>query len=258
MLVKRALFSRFYGWWMDRPATAKKVQPFLHTFGLDAREFVKTPNEFQSFNDFFSRELKPEARPVSDCKNAIVFPADGRHLGFQDLSEVERVFVKGQTFDLDSLLGDSKLAERYRRGSAVLSRLCPIDYHRFHFAVQGIPTQTQLINGVLYSVNPMALRQNLGYLWQNKRALTRVVSEGLGEVLVMEIGATNVGSIIQTFAQNESVPKGSEKGYFRFGGSATMTFFEPGKVRLEDDLIAHSSNGIEIYARMGDLMGTIC
>jgi phosphatidylserine decarboxylase len=144
VLVKRAFFSRFYGWWMDRSSTATKVKPFVETFGLNPQEFVKNTGEFISFNDFFSRELKPEARPIHSDEDAVVFPADGRHLGFQDLSKVERVFVKGQSFDLDALLGGADLANRYRHGSAVLSRLCPTDYHRFHFSVQGKAGQTRL------------------------------------------------------------------------------------------------------------------
>ena len=168
LLVKRAFFSYFYGWWMDRPSTVAKVKPFVESFGLDAQEFAKKMDEFTSFNDFFSRELKSEARPIADDRDAVVFPADGRHLGFQDLSKVKHVFVKGQSFDLDALLGNADLANRYRNGSAVLSRLCPTDYHRFHFSVQGKAGQTKRINGDLYSVNPMALRQNLNYLCENK------------------------------------------------------------------------------------------
>ena len=258
LIVKRAFFSHFYGWWMDRPSTVAKVKPFVESFGLDAQEFAKKMDEFTSFNDFFSRELKSEARPIADDRDAVVFPADGRHLGFQDLSRVEHVFVKGQSFDLDALLGDAHLANRYRNGSAVLSRLCPTDYHRFHFSVEGNAGQTQLINGDLYSVNPMALRQNLNYLCENKRALTSVRTDRCGEVLIMEIGATNVGSILQTFQSDASLQrKGQEKGYFRFGGSATMTFFEPGVVKLAQDLRTHSANGIELYARMGDIMGRV-
>ncbi|MDB4652354.1 phosphatidylserine decarboxylase, partial [Verrucomicrobia bacterium] len=68
----------------------------------------------------------------------------------------------------------------------------------------------------------------------------------------------NVGSILQTFQSDASLQhKGQEKGYFRFGGSATMTFFEQGAVRLAEDLRIHSANGIELYARMGDLMGRV-
>jgi phosphatidylserine decarboxylase len=257
LMVKRAFFSSFYGWWMSRPATAQKVRPFIRQFGMDPEAFVKSVDRFDSFNDFFSRALKPEARPIQSEPDTLVFPADGRHLGFQDLSELKSVFVKGQSFDLNAFLGDPELADRYQKGSAVLSRLCPTDYHRFHFSVDGVPEAPQLINGMLYSVNPMALRQSLDYLWQNKRVLTRVRTESCGQVLIMEIGATNVGSIIQTFKPGKLVERGEEKGMFRFGGSATMTFFEPGAVELAEDLLQYSSQSTELYAHMGDVMASV-
>jgi len=229
--------------------------PFVQSYRLDASEFEGALESFGSFNDFFSRRLRPGARPIDPSSESVVFPADGRHLGFQDLSKVDRVFAKGQSFDLKTLFQDESLADRFHQGAAVFSRLCPVDYHRFHFATSGCPEAPRLINGPLFSVNPMALRQQLAYLWQNKRMLTRLRSERLGEVLILEIGATNVGSIIQTHQPNQEVSKGDEKGYFRFGGSATMTFFEPGRVVLAHDLLNHTAQGIELYAPMGDVMG---
>jgi len=185
-----------------------------------------------------------------------VFPADGRHLGFSDASKIEGVFVKGQRFDLERLLGQASLAARYARGTLVLSRLCPVDYHRFHFPVAGNPSPTTLLNGPLYSVNPIALRRNLSYLWENRRTLTTLETEKFGTVLLLEIGATNVGSIVQTYRPGRAVVKGEEKGYFRFGGSSTLLLFEPGRVRLADDLVAQSQNRCELYAHVGDRLGT--
>ena len=254
-LVKRAIFSQLYGWWMSRSASAARIAPFVQSYRLDASEFEGALESYGSFNDFFSRRLRPGARPIDPSSESVVFPADGRHLGFQDLSKVDRVFAKGQSFDLKTLFQDESLADRFHQGAAVFSRLCPVDYHRFHFATSGCPEAPRLINGPLFSVNPMALRQQLAYLWQNKRMLTRLRSERLGEVLILEIGATNVGSIIQTHQPNQEVSKGDEKGYFRFGGSATMTFFEPGRVVLAHDLLNHTAQGIELYAPMGDVMG---
>lgn len=241
---------------MNQPATQERITPFVKEFQLDASEFVKSIGEFLHFNDFFSRELKPESRPIDSSPDTVVFPADGRHLGFQDLSMTESVFVKGQRFDLNQLFLDRSLAERYQKGSAVLSRLCPTDYHRFHFATAGTPSLPKLAQGPLYSVSPLALRQHLSYLWQNKRMITQLETENLGLVTIVEFGATNVGSIHQTFQSGSPVSKGQEKGYFSFGGSATMTFFEPDQVRLMPDLIEHSQATRELYARMGDVMAT--
>jgi len=182
-------------------------------------------------------------------------PADGRHFAFAGASEIGGVFVKGQRFDLVRLLGDEALAARYAEGALVLSRLCPVDYHRFHFPAAGTPGEVTRIGGPLFSVSPLALRRKLAYLWTNKRTLTRLATRDFGTVLLLEIGATCVGSIIQTHRAGEPVAKGAEKGYFAFGGSSTITLFEPGAVRLAPDLLENAASQTELYARMGSLMG---
>ncbi|MCL4108473.1 UNVERIFIED_CONTAM: hypothetical protein GTU68_046754 [Idotea baltica] len=256
-VVKRALFSKWYGWSMDRPKTKQKIAPFIETYELDASEFANDVAEFANFNEFFYRKLKPEARPVHSDANTIVFPADGRHLCVPDLSKNEGLFVKGQMFDIHKLLADRQLSDRYANGSLLLSRLCPVDYHRFHFPAAGTPGPTRLINGPLYSVNPIALVQNIHIMTTNKRTVTELQTEAFGKVLCLEIGATCVGGICQTYGAGASVSKGAEKGYFRFGGSSTITVFEPGRIKFDDDLIENSKQQTELYARIGDHMGQV-
>lgn len=256
-MVRKTWFSAWYGRRMDAEKSARLIPAFIEKYGLNPDEFEGSANSFRTFNDFFYRKLKPGARPVDPAPEAVVFPADGRHLGFARASEIEGVFVKGQRFNLPALLGDAKLAERYENGTLVLSRLCPVDYHRFHFPCAGVPGEARLINGSLYSVSPIALRRRLAYLWENKRVVTILKTEALGDVLLLEIGATNVGSIVQTARAGQPVGKGAEKGYFRFGGSSTITIFEPDRVRLADDLLEQSAQCCELYARVGDRMGTV-
>ena len=124
-LVKRALFSRWYGWRMNRRGSRRKIQPFIDNYQVDTGEFADPPETFRSFNEFFYRRLKPEARPIAADENVAVLPADGRHFGFQKVSDMEGIFVKGEVFKLDELLQDPELTERYLHGSIVLSRLCP-------------------------------------------------------------------------------------------------------------------------------------
>lgn len=254
LFAKRALFSRWYGWRMKRPASRAKIAPFIRQYGVDPSEMADDPASFTCFNDFFVRRLKPAARPIDAHPAALVFPADGRHLGFQNVAEAGGVFVKGQRFDIDRLLNDTGLAGKYRHGTLVLSRLCPVDYHRFHFPAGGVPSAASIVDGPLFSVSPIALRRNLAYLWTNKRAITRLDTERFGRVVLLEIGATCVGSIRQSFEANRPVLKGQEKGWFEFGGSSTITLFEPGQVKLADDLIAQTRQCRELYARMGDRM----
>ncbi len=254
-VAKRGFFSRWYGWRMDRAASRAKVAPFIQNFRVDPGEFADAPESFRTFNEFFYRKLKPGARLIAGDARTAVFPADGRHLGFADVSRMEGIFVKGAVFSLGELLRDRELAERFQRGSMVLSRLCPVDYHRYHFPVGGLATEPRLLNGWLYSVSPIALRRNIHIFTENKRAITRIESPEFGTVLMLEVGATNVGSFEYTFTPNTRVAKGAEKGYFKFGGSSTITLFEPGRVKLDADLLVHTAERRELYARMGDRLG---
>lgn len=254
-LVKRALFSRWYGWRMNSQRSRDKIRPFIERYDIDEAEFQDPASSFQSFNDFFYRKLKPEARKPSPSPSAVLFPADGRHMGFQDLSATQGFYIKGQRFQLSELLGDAALASEYTAGSMIISRLCPVDYHRYHFPVSGTGSPPRLIDGPLYSVNPIALRQNIHILSQNRRWLTSIEVPGRGRVLMLEVGATNVGSAISTFRPGTFVRAGDEKGYFQFGGSLTLCLFPPGVLRLDEDLKHHSSAGMELYARMGDHLG---
>jgi phosphatidylserine decarboxylase len=255
LFVKRALLSRYYGWRMSLPDSARRVLPFIIDYGLDVDEFAKKPLSFKTFNEFFYRGLKPGARPVAAGEKVAVLPADGRHLAFQNVDAAAGFYAKGQRFDLRSFLGDAALAEQFAGGAMLISRLCPVDYHRFHFPVAGTPGEPRLINGFLYSVSPVALRRNLAYLWENKRMVTRVESPQFGPVVVCEIGATMVGCIFQSFVPGRPVARGEEKGWFKFGGSCVITLFQRGRIRLDADLTGQTAAGLETYARMGERLG---
>lgn len=256
VLVKRAVFSRLMGAMKNRRRSARGLERFVHKYGIDTDELARPLKDYVSFNDFFTRKLKSGARPVC-AGNTVAFPADGRHSGWQDAADIRGVFVKGQQFDLPALLGSAELAEKYKHGAVVLSRLCPVDYHRFHFVADGVPERPVRIPGPLASVSPYCLRHKLSWLWTNKRELTVLHSRQLGDVLSLAVGATGVGAIHQTYEPGQPVCKGGEQGYFAFGGSTVMTFFEPGRVRLAADLLEHSSRCVETYARQGDVLGEL-
>jgi phosphatidylserine decarboxylase len=257
-VARRGWFAHWYGWRMRRSVSRIRIRPFLQQYGLDESEFAESVDNFRSFNDFFIRRLKAGVRPLADGRETIVFGADGRHLGFPDVSAIDGVFIKGQRWNLAALLGDSELARRYAKGTLVLSRLCPVDYHRFHFPADGTPGPARPVRGTLWSVNPIALRRRLAYLWENRRMITEFETKHAGRVLLIEVGATNVGTIHQTYAPGRLVARGDEKGYFSFGGSATVTLFEPRRVRLADDLVEQSRLGRELYARMGSALAVAC
>lgn len=256
ILAKRAIFSHWYGWRMNKAVSADRIRPFIEQYGLDENEFLDGIESYSSFNDFFYRKLKDSARPLVKGDKEVALPADARHLGISNLSEVVGLFAKGQFFDLEALLGNVSLAGNYSRGTAVISRLCPVDYHRYHSPVAGKIVEQRLINGPLFSVSPIALRKSMGYLWENKRVLTVIDTPDLGRVSFLAIGATCVGSIFMTAKVGDSVVKGGELGYFAFGGSCVITLFERDRVTLADDLAVNGAKQVEVYAKVGDVLGT--
>lgn len=262
LLARRAWFSQWYGRKMTKRESALEILPFITKYGLDVDEFAKSPFDYKTFNEFFYRALKPAARPIAPGDNVAVFPADGRHLAFQNIDTADGFYVKGMKFTLAELLGEAALpedqrvlAKKFAGGAMLISRLCPVDYHRFHFPVGGTPGEAALINGWLYSVSPVALRHNIRYLIENKRELTIVVAPGFGKVAILEVGATNVGSIVQSFILGRDVAKGDEKGLFAFGGSCVITIFQKDRIVFDADILAQSAQHIETYAKMGDRLG---
>lgn len=255
LITKFSFLSRIYGYLQKKPLSRRKINPFIQAFEIDSQEFLEPISAFQSFNDFFIRRLKKEARPIAEGKEVAVMPADGRYLFYNSLQKDHSLPLKGIIFNLKDLLQDKELAEKYVEGTLILARLCPSDYHRFHFPFDCQAGVTKLINGYLQSVNPLAVRHNLKTFAQNKRTLCKLQSEPFGEVLYMEIGAFNVGSIQQTYQPGQFQTKGEEKGYFEFGGSALILIFQKNKIQLDADLLKATAQGLEIRCLLGQKLG---
>lgn len=254
LCVQRAWFSLWYGWRMNQAASRSKIEPFIQRFRIDRKEFIEPKGGFRHFNDFFYRRLQAGTRPLAGGLEKVVFPADGRHLVIPNVDTASVFYIKGQAFDLERFVGDAELAQGFAGGALLISRLCPIDYHRFHFPLAGEVDTSVLLEGSLRSVSPLALRRKLSILWENRRVRTHLRTPKFGAVLIFEVGATCVGGIHQTYKPG-TVAQGGEKGYFSFGGSCVVTLFEPGAIEFDADLLDHSMQGVEVYARMGEACG---
>lgn len=259
LVAARPFFSALYGWKMKRRASAKLIPAFIRDYGIDMSESLEPVESFACFNDFFVRRLKPKARPQPTNPAEIVFPADGRHFLLRDLKAQPEFWAKNEAFSIETLLGPLTLAAGAALvdGDAVVSRLAPIDYHRFHFAWSGKPVAQATLGGPLYSVHPIAVRRTLRYLVSNKRTITVMDDDRLGRWAVVEIGATNVGTIRQTHPSDAQAERGAEKGYFAFGGSCVITVWPRGSVAFAAELIEASARGLELYAKMGESMGCL-
>ncbi|HQF38941.1 MAG TPA: phosphatidylserine decarboxylase [Opitutaceae bacterium] len=254
-LVKRAFFSWLYGRKMDKPRSVHRVLPFIVEHDLDVDEFAKQAMAYKTFNEFFARKLKASARPIDPDPASAILPADGRHLVFPDVDAADGFYVKGDRFELGELIGGELVAKQFIGGAMLISRLAPVDYHRFHFPCAGTPGRASEIKGPLFSVNPIALRRSVRYLVQNKRMVTLHETERFGLVALIEVGATMVGGIRQSFIPGTKVKKGDEKGLFKFGGSCVITLFQRDRIVFDADLREQSLNHIETYAKMGERFG---
>ena len=254
VLFKRAFFSRLCGLWADSRRSAKAVFKFIEDNGINTDEMLYAPSNFKTFNEFFTRALADGARPLADCDVSI--PADGRHLLLKNASESDVFFIKGRRFDLSGFLGDAALAERFRGADMLISRLCPADYHRFHYPVSGEIAARKEISGALFSVSPIALVPRLSVLWENKRILNLIDSPSLGLCAFVEIGATNVGSIVNFDKVGAQAVRGAQAGMFKFGGSCVVTLIpKSANIRWNETLCRMSSQSVECYCKVNTCAG---
>ncbi len=249
--VKRKALSEWYGNRMDLPESADKIAAFVKDYDIDLSEAQK--QEFTSFNEFFFRKLKPESRPFNTDSNIVISPADGKVLAYENVDSQDFI-VKGYRFNLYDYLEDSLLAKQFAGGGLIIIRLCPTDYHRFHFPLSGKIKKITKIDGDYYSVSPIAIRKKVELFCMNKREYVILENKEFGNLIISEVGATMVGSIIQTYP-SDLVQKGEEKGYFKFGGSTLILIFEKGSIVIDSDLLNNTKNGIETAVKMGESLG---
>lgn len=252
IIAKRKIVTSIYGDMMDDPKSASKILPFVKEYKVDLS--IAQEQNFKRFNDFFTRKLKPEARPIVADSLAVASPADGKILAYSNVKNSD-FYIKGFRFNVQSFLSNPELAKKYEDGSMIVFRLAPPDYHRYHFPVSGATSSSNTkIEGDYYSVNPLALRKKAEIFWLNKREYGVIKSLVFGDVMMVEVGATMVGSMVQTYT-GTTVKKGEEKGYFKFGGSTVVLLFEKDKIKIDDDLVINTSKGLETTIKMGEQIG---
>ena len=253
LLFRSALISRIMGAWFDSRLSRGKISAVVDELSIDMKEATQAVETYKNFNDFFARNLKPEARPFDPDPKQVVSPADGRVLVFPELAEDVFVPVKGHPMSVRSML--PQIGERFIGGALAIVRLCPADYHRYHFPASGRITAAQDLSGALHSVNPIALGAGPDVFGENKRSWTLIETDMIGTYAFVEVGAFGVGSIVNTRTSG-AVEKMDEKGYFKFGGSTVVVVFEPGRVQFSDDLVANSAKGRETLVKVGQPLAT--
>lgn len=247
-LLVRKFVSRAYGARQAARASGKKVAPFVEKFRIPMEQYE--PGPFATFNDFFIRRFKAGQRPFPEEAGVMGAFAEARYLAFDDVSRPITLPVKGLGLEPMALLGRTPGKERFRGGPCLLARLCPVDYHRFHFPDAGRLAHEHREEGKLHSVNPLALERNPGLLLENERHVSLLDTENFGRLAYVEVGALCVGKIVQSH-RGLTFARGEEKGYFLFGGSTVVVYGEPGAWAPEADLLEQSAKGIETLVELG-------
>ncbi len=246
-LLRKRAPSHIYGWFKRRPASRREIPEFVASLGIDASEAERPLAAYASLADFFERRLRAGARPLETDPVRLSSPCDARVTALADCAgELE---VKSSRVTLGELLDHALLARRFERGAALVFRLAPADYHRFHFPADGLAGPARRVAGPLESVHPIALAAAAAS-FRNQREITLLETDRFGTLAMIEVGAMLVGTIVQTFAPGP-VRRGEEKGRFRFGGSTVVLLAEPGRLEVDPDLLADSHRGVEVLVRMG-------
>jgi phosphatidylserine decarboxylase len=254
-LLSRRLVSAVYGWYCRQPWTRRRIPRFARAMGIDLGELTQPLDSFRSFAEFFARPINLARRPIDVEPSSCVAPADGRLLAYPSVPSEGLVPVKGGLLDRASLLADAVLARRFAGGAIVVVRLYLADYHHFHFPAAGVPRDPRGVSGRYYAVSPYARGWKVPFCGENHRVVTRLDADRFGTIAMVEVGAFTVGSVHQDFVPGLRVEKGAHKGRFELGGSLVVLLFEPGAIRLDDDLCANTRDGVETRVRMGERIG---
>ncbi len=252
--LQRAI-SRLVGWYQSTHASVRGIAPFVSQYGIQSADFEIPTGGYRSFNEFFYRRLAPGARPFPADPAVLGAAAEGRLSVFPIASAATSLTIKGVPLSIATLVGSEAVASACVGGHAFVFRLCPVDYHRFHFPDAGVPEPARTLDGELHSVHPVAQRVVPDLFLRNERQVVCLASEGFGRLVLIDVGAMCVGTIVQTFRPGVPVARGAEKGYFAFGGSTTILLTERGRVMPDADLLEHTAAGLETLVRVGEPVG---
>ena len=243
-------FSKLAGGLLNTKFSCRIIERFIESNGIDMSDFEKA--EYSSYNDFFTRRIRPGARTISGNEYTLISPCDS-YVTAYEITDHLTFNVKNTEYTLRSLLHSRRLAGRFDGGHALIFRLTVSDYHRYSYAVSGTQSKNYYIPGTFHTVNPVA-NDYLPVYKENSREYTVIHSEHFGDVLQMEVGALMVGKIVN-HKQSCPVIRGEEKGYFEFGGSTIIVLLQKDAVTLRDDLLKNASAGYETQVKLGDNIG---
>jgi phosphatidylserine decarboxylase len=253
------------GVFMDSKESAAVANKWVKNGTIDMSSYQVPAGGFVSFNDFFTRKLKPGARPISDPNNdaALICPADCVVSPISSALTSDQDFeVKGDTYNIAALLGSVGLANRFAGGAAIVCLLYPKDYHRFHAPVTGTIAAKGSLDDKHYYYGFKGL---VKYFSEYHRAYYLINTRNSGQVGFVAIGMSDINSVNMPLPGdlNKEIKKGDEIGFFAYGGSGIVMLFEPGILNMSLPSGSESGSRREAasygrrFVQMGTKIGTL-
>lgn len=243
--LPRTRVSRAVGRLCDaelHPAVCRAlIGVYARAYDVDLAECAVGRGPYRSFDEFFTRKLRPGTRIFPVDEDEIASPADGRIEAIGTIEQGGTLLIKGRSYGVRELIGDSNDVGRYEGGQFAVVYLSPRDYHRVHAPVDGAVTYVRSMPGDLFPVNAIGERHVPALFARNRRVAIVIDTPKLGRVTVVMVGAIIVGRITVTAVPGKDVPigvhridpplavhRGDEIGVFHLGSTA-IVFLEPGK-----------------------------
>jgi phosphatidylserine decarboxylase len=249
-LLTKPTVSKIVGVILRCPASRVFIKRFIAQNGIKMDDYHSV--KYNSFDDFFAREIKEGCRPFPAESSVLASPCDGKLTAYAITSDT--VFrIKHSLYSIKTLLQDNALAYEYSDGTCLVFRLSPDDYHRYCFVDDAEIIKRKKINGVLHTVRPIAY-QNHTVFCQNSREYTVMQTNNFGKIVQMEVGALFVGKI-SNHKKIGNILRGEEKGMFRFGGSTIILLFTKDAVRIDSVIEKNTELNRETIMRMGEKVG---
>ncbi len=242
------------------------INKFASLYHIDLSEAQYSVDYYESLNDFFTRKLKKEARPIVESKNKLASPADSKISQFGKIEKNKLIQIKGKEYTIESFLKDKEYAKKFYNGYYVTMYLSPQDYHRVHTPLDVEVDGYKYIKGKLFPVNAISV-ENINELFSiNERVVFKLKNEQINEFALVMVGATNVGSISlsfddlktnkliqkdidKTYNKKPHLKKGEELGIFHMGSTVIMLF--------QKDSIKFEKLFINKKMKMGEEIATI-
>lgn len=249
-VITNPVVSAVAGMYMDMPLSKLHIHSFVKKNELDLSEYRR--ERYYCFNDFFTRQIDPAARPVNMDPTKLISPCDG-HLSAYRITANSVFSIKDSLYRIEDLVDSRFIAQDYLNGYCLIFRLAVDDYHRYCYIDNGTKSVNFHIKGRYNPVLPIVVN-NHPVFTQNTREYTIMQTENFGTVVQIEVGACLVGKIVN-HVEAGRIYRGTEKGMFQFGGSTIVLLLKKGSVKLPEKYFEDTANGIENDVKYGQAIG---